>query len=113
MPLMDKALSSLRQEGVLIIGSGMSFDNIRGDTEHSVIFDNWLTETMLNLPSDAAQKKLTEWESAPSARASHPHEEHLLPLHICLGAAGKHTEFAEKIFSTIFFGFHLSAFLWL
>jgi aromatic ring-opening dioxygenase catalytic subunit (LigB family) len=30
---------------------------------------------------------LVQWERAPAARASHPREEHLLPLHVCAGAA--------------------------
>ena len=32
--------------------------------------------------------ELTYWDAAPAARDAHPREEHLLPLHVAVGAAG-------------------------
>ena len=87
-----RALAPLRDEGVLLVGSGMSYHNMRGfnstpSREHSVRFDAWLGEVTAEAPSerDAA---LASWERAPSARECHPREEHLLPLMVAAGAAG-------------------------
>ena len=89
---LGRALAPLRDEGVLIIASGMSYHNLRRlmqrDTEGSVRhvshdFDAWLQDT-LNGDRDA----LADWEAAPNARACHPREEHLIPLMVAAGAAG-------------------------
>jgi aromatic ring-opening dioxygenase catalytic subunit (LigB family) len=84
-----RALAPLRDEGVLIVGSGMSWHNMRGFspafTERSATFDAWL-ETAVADPAgrDAA---LARWDEAPHAREAHPREEHLLPLMVAAGAA--------------------------
>ncbi len=93
-----RALTPLRDQGVLILGSGYSYHNMRGffaamrgDTrpgEDSKQFDDWLGETLQLSPS-ARQTRLIEWEKAPQARACHPREEHLLPLMVCAGAAAE------------------------
>lgn len=89
------ALAPLRDEGVLIIGSGMSFHNLRtrGDTEVSVMserFDDWLT-TALEADPATRRQALLDWEQAPFAHLCHPPqgEEHLLPLMVAVGAAGQ------------------------
>ncbi|MCB9594919.1 MAG: dioxygenase [Sandaracinaceae bacterium] len=84
-----RALAPLRDEGVLIVGSGMSYHNMRrfmtsAALEDSRTFDAWLTETA-SAPDRAA--RLERWADAPAGRASHPREEHLLPLMVCAGAA--------------------------
>lgn len=87
-----RALMPLRDEGVLIVGSGMSYHNMRGfmnprslaDSKH---FDVWLTNTVSE-DAQARNTALARWESAPAARESHPREEHLLPLMVAAGAAG-------------------------
>lgn len=87
-----RALAPLREEGVFIIGSGMSYHNMRGfgasqaDAEAEA-FDAWLRET-ITLPSAERDARLAAWEKAPSARRVHPREEHLLPLMVVAGAAG-------------------------
>lgn len=96
-----KALQPLRDEGVLILGSGMSYHNLRimistmrnqQDTNatfpDALSFDSWLTQTVTDTDPAARNKKLRDWENAPAARAAHPREEHLLPLHVVAGAAG-------------------------
>lgn len=83
-------LASLRKEGVLIIGSGMSFHNMRPDptlmTARAEAFDQWLFE-VLELSSEARQEALCKWLAAPFARFAHPTEEHLIPLMVVCGAA--------------------------
>jgi aromatic ring-opening dioxygenase catalytic subunit (LigB family) len=89
-----RALAPLRDEGVLIVGSGMSYHNLRdlfsgrGD-EASEQFDAWLTETVTERDPAVRDRRLTAWEAAPGARASHPQAEHLLPLMVAAGAAGR------------------------
>ncbi|CAN7511121.1 DODA-type extradiol aromatic ring-opening family dioxygenase [Massilia sp. LjRoot122] len=85
-----RALAPLRDEGVLILGSGLSFHNLRqfgpAGAAASKAFDGWLQEVMV-LPPSARTAALLRWEEAPMARAAHPREEHLLPLMVALGAA--------------------------
>ncbi|MEX0810437.1 MAG: class III extradiol ring-cleavage dioxygenase [Dongiaceae bacterium] len=88
------ALAALRGEGVLIVGSGMSFHNMRGygDSRFGPIsdqFDQWLTAAIEGVPA-VRRAALLEWDKAPAARLSHPPraEEHLLPLFVAAGAAG-------------------------
>lgn len=88
-----RALAPLRDEGVFIVGSGMSYHNMRAfmtdaSRSDSPVFDQWLTETV-ELESDARGARLTAWTDAPRARQCHPREEHLLPLMVCAGAAGR------------------------
>jgi aromatic ring-opening dioxygenase catalytic subunit (LigB family) len=89
---MGRALAPLRDEGIFIIGSGMSFHNMRAfgsprAHDMSFAFDAWLRESML-LPPAEREARLRSWASAPQARLAHPREEHLLPLMVCAGAAG-------------------------
>ncbi len=93
---MGQALEPLRDEGVLIIGSGMSYHHMRGfgdprATAISTAFDHWLGETVA-LPAPERNARLADWAmaSGPAGRLSHPPraEEHLLPLHVVAGAAG-------------------------
>ena len=94
-----RALAPLRDEGVFIVGSGMSYHNLPAFRAHmkgqatgietdSKAFDEWLAESMA-LESSARQGRLIEWSDAPAARQSHPREEHLLPLMVVAGAAGE------------------------
>ena len=100
---LGQALTTLRNEGVLIVGSGMSFHNMRGygDPRFGPIsdeFDHWLTDAVQAEPAQRRQA-LTDWAQAPSARMSHPPraEEHLLPLMVVAGAAG--ADKGQRVFS--------------
>ena len=103
------ALEKFRDQGILIIGSGMSFHNMRGYGQPnfgpiSDQFDQWLVKT---IESNAARRNqdLIFWENAPAARLCHPtgQEEHLLPLMVVAGAASKeqgHSVFSDRVLET-------------
>lgn len=89
---MGRALAPLRDEGVLVVGSGMSFHDVgalmrRRGRAPSEAFDAWLCETATAAPEERT-RRLLDWESAPAARQAHPREDHLLPLMAVVGAAG-------------------------
>jgi len=87
-----RALAPLRRENILIVGSGMSFHNLRalyGGADvlaRSKRFDAWLNDAVTGTPSER-DARLTAWAAAPEARFAHPREEHLLPLMVAAGAA--------------------------
>lgn len=87
---LGRALAPLRDEGVVIIGSGLSYHNLRRMGEPgrapSVAFDAWLDDA-LNSDPVTRVARLKAWETAPSARICHPEEDHLIPLMTAVGAA--------------------------
>lgn len=87
---LGRALAPLRDEGVLVVGSGLSYHNLRSfgpaALQASEAFDGWLNRVM-TLPLAERTEALINWEDAPSARQAHPREEHLLPLMVAIGAA--------------------------
>jgi aromatic ring-opening dioxygenase catalytic subunit (LigB family) len=97
------ALAGLREQNILIVGSGMSFHNMRayGDSRFSTIsdeFDAWLTQAVES-PAAEREQLLQNWAAAPHAYLCHPQgdEEHLIPLLVAAGAAG--TGRGQKIYS--------------
>ncbi len=109
------ALSSLRDEGVLIVGSGMSFHNLRSFFDESAAtvavakaFDDWLVDAVCDADPARRAQKLLDWSRAPGARQAHPREEHLLPLMVAAGAAGddraQHT-YSDRVFGKALSGF--------
>ncbi len=84
---MGEAMRPLREDGVLIVGSGMSYHNLRqmGNGAAAIEFDRWLDGA---LTGDAAHRRnrLAQWSHAPAGRIAHPREEHLLPLMVASGA---------------------------
>jgi aromatic ring-opening dioxygenase catalytic subunit (LigB family) len=87
-----RALASLREQGVLIVASGMSFHNLRGyfqlqTRERARAFDAWLTRAVES-PSRERSALLTDWREAPFAAYVHPRAEHLIPLMLAAGAGG-------------------------
>lgn len=87
---MGRALAPLRDEGVLIIGSGLSYHNLRmfgpAAKEPSEAFDAWLGEALAQ-PAAQRTQAMLDWEQAPYARICHREEDHLVPLFVALGAA--------------------------
>jgi aromatic ring-opening dioxygenase catalytic subunit (LigB family) len=88
---LGRALEPLRGEGVVIVGSGMSYHDLRhfrdGEGRDAATFDAWLGQAATAAPA-ARNEALTHWAEAPAGRACHPREEHLLPLMVAAGAAG-------------------------
>ena len=108
---LGKALAPLREQDVLIVGSGLSFHNMRllqggGCGGHSDHFDQWLGEVCI-LPAEQRNERLSQWKQAPSAVQSHPREEHLIPLMVAAGAAQKP---AEVVFNGRVLGAVVSAY---
>ena len=99
---LGKAASDIDDEGVLVIGSGFSFHNLKAffndaasqPDDRNVAFERWLVDTCCARDLDEVERarRLTAWESAPHARYCHPREEHLLPLHVCYGMTNRAAE---------------------
>ena len=91
---LGRALEPLRDEGVLILGSGYTFHNMQAffnssnhTHQQARLFNQWLQDTIMDDKNNVLEK-LAQWESAPGARVCHPREEHLLPLLMTAAAAG-------------------------
>jgi len=87
-----KALASLRDEGVLIVGSGMSFHNLRvrgpQATPYADAWDDALVAAATDPDPARREARIVDWRALPYADFAHPREEHLLPLMVALGAGG-------------------------
>lgn len=114
---LGRALRGLLNENILVVGSGFSFHNLRlffdakpGPNPANDAFQDWLIETCTgSLDPGEREKRLVEWEKAPSARYCHPREEHLLPLHVCAGMADGP---GKLIFDDKIAGWRSVGFLW-
>ena len=88
---LGRALAPLRDEDVLIVGSGLSYHNLRAfgpqAAAPSKAFDDWLGDTVTGHTGEARSQGLADWAAAPAARIAHPREEHLIPLMVAVGAA--------------------------
>lgn len=85
---MGRALTALRDDNILIVGAGMSYHNLANFAQQapaSYAFHDWLDQA---LSGDWMQRcqALATWQQAPGGLASHPREEHLLPLMVASGA---------------------------
>lgn len=88
---MGKILSPLRDENILILGSGMSYHNLPylfsgKESPNASSFHDWLTEAVTKPVIAERNQLLSDWLNAPGARSNHPREEHLLPLMVAAGA---------------------------
>lgn len=116
---LGEALADVDAENLLIVGSGFSFHNMqaffRSDTpetrEWNAAFQGWLAATCSApaLSYAAMRDRLLGWTSAPHARYCHPREEHLLPLHVCCGAAGRP---CDERFDLTIIGKQAGMYLW-
>ncbi|XP_038883407.1 extradiol ring-cleavage dioxygenase-like [Benincasa hispida] len=91
---MGKALAPLKDEGVLIFGSGSATHNLRtldfdargsANASWAIDFDKWLQQALLQ----GRYEDVNEYEKkAPQAKMTHPNPDHFFPLHVAIGAAG-------------------------
>jgi aromatic ring-opening dioxygenase catalytic subunit (LigB family) len=109
-----RALAPLREEEVLIAGSGLSYHNLRAlflddpfANAEAERFDNWLVDAATAAPAER-NARLADWANAPGARASHPRPEHLLPLMVAAGAAGE--DHGRRVYSERVLGKAMSGF---
>lgn len=89
---LGRALAPLREEGVLILGSGLSYHNLYDMRSPqakvaSKQFDDWLQQALLQAGPAERSRLLLRWSEAPAARRAHPEEDHLIPLMVAVGAA--------------------------
>lgn len=92
---LGQALAPLRDEGILIMGSGLTYHNMRGFGRPeagpvSRQFEDYLFRAVSADPA-LRERMLIDWQAAPAARQAHPREDHLLPLMVAAGAAGSDT----------------------
>ncbi|KAF5457959.1 hypothetical protein F2P56_022029 [Juglans regia] len=91
---LGKALAPLKEEGVLIMGSGSATHNLRAPRNcptppWALDFDTWLKDALL----EGRYKDVNQWEEkAPCAKMAHPWPDHLYPLHVAVGAAGENAK---------------------
>jgi aromatic ring-opening dioxygenase catalytic subunit (LigB family) len=88
-----RALAPLRDAGILIVGSGLTYHNMRGfgrdeATAVADAFETYLNKAVTEPDARLRNEMLIRWETAPSARLAHPREDHLIPLMVVAGAAG-------------------------
>lgn len=109
-----RILESLRDDNILILGSGMSFHNMRAFNhpqakQYADAFDAALQQAC-EAAAEQRNALLDNWEEMPAARFCHPPqaEEHLLPLLVCAGAAG--ADRGRKTFSDVVLQTRVSAF---
>ena len=104
-----RALAPLREQGVLVIGSGSfthDLSRFRGqpaeapETPDVAAFAAWMDEALL---AGRRCDLLTYRHKAPFAAAQHPTEEHLLPLFVAMGAAGPDAR-ARRLHASINYG---------
>ena len=111
-----EALAPLRDEGVLIIASGMSFHNMSAfdlsagsdRTLKGTDFDEDLRKACEAEDVTIRKEKLVSWESFRGARFCHPQEEHLIPLMVAAGAGGE--EKGRIVHSGAFAGSKITSF---
>lgn len=116
---MGRALSELREENIAIVGSGMSFHNMKafrqsghgGDAKGKQ--DNELFEDAIqNTVENGSSESLEEWQQFPGATYCHPpgHTEHLMPLLVTAGAGGQ--DKGKRVVKLDLMGTVVSSYLW-
>jgi 4,5-DOPA dioxygenase extradiol len=103
---LGKALAPLREDGVLVIGSGSYVHNLRAldrgginalEPQWSKDFSDWMHGALVEKRED----DLANYRArAPFAAHAHPTEEHLIPLFVAYGAGDK----AERLHSSSTYG---------
>jgi len=91
---LGRRLAPLREEGVLVLGSGGAVHNLRALVRNGAesqpepwaqAFDDWVADIVERGDEAALANYRTR---APAAREAHPSTEHFMPLPVAYGAAG-------------------------
>jgi aromatic ring-opening dioxygenase catalytic subunit (LigB family) len=94
---LGEAVAALRDENIVIIGTGMTVHNLRDmrtafgraqPLPYAVSFDNALKEAVEAEPS-VRRERMAEVTKRPDARQAHPWMDHLMPVYVAAGAAGE------------------------
>ncbi|XP_004495442.1 extradiol ring-cleavage dioxygenase-like [Cicer arietinum] len=93
---LGKALAPLKDEGVLIVGSGSATHNMRAIGHRdspppawALAFDSWLKKSLV----EGRYDDINHYdEKAPYAKVAHPWPDHFFPLHVAMGAAGENSK---------------------
>lgn len=98
---LGQALAPLRDEGILILGSGLTYHNMSGfgraqSTPVAAAFEAYLNNAITTPDASTRNDMLVHWQDAPGARLAHPREDHLIPLMVVAGAAG--SDIGHRIF---------------
>ena len=102
-----RKLAPLRDDGVLIVGSGFFTHNLRALSMDGSVppvmaeFDHWGQEVLAHGDLDAL---LDFQHKAPAARLAHPRTEHFAPLFVTLGAAAGDLSGARTVIDGFWFG---------
>jgi aromatic ring-opening dioxygenase catalytic subunit (LigB family) len=111
---LGRALAPLRNDDVLILGSGLSYHNLRvmgpAGALPSARFDEWLQQVVVDGPVEERAAQLRQWAAAPAARQAHPREDHLIPLMVAAGAAESESAVCVYHETTAFGGITASSF---
>lgn len=112
---MGRLLASMREQGVLIFGSGGITHNLSDFRQHAKElpyvekFSQWIRHAIIDNHID---QLLAYRECAPYAKQAHPTDEHLLPLFVALGARSS-DEYLEIIDGGIAYGIlSMDSYLW-
>lgn len=105
--LIGEALRELDAENLLIIGSGFTFHNMRAFyapttpeiEQANQAFEDWLEAVLTgaSVTPTSIKEALISWEQAPGARFCQPREDHLIPLHMCAGLAGRKADRYQRL----------------
>ncbi len=94
---LGQAVAALREQNIVIIGTGMTVHNLRdlratwgkpGALPYAVSFDNALKEAVEADPA-GRQEKMAAITKRGDARQAHPWMDHLMPVYVAAGAAGE------------------------
>lgn len=116
---LGEALQPLQKDNLLVLGSGFTFHNLKAffapltnqQKALNLQFEDFLQRVLSDksLSESERRNRMQNWIQAPGARFSQPREEHLLPLHVCYGMAGRA---ADKVYDIEINHTHSSCYLW-
>ncbi|PRY64493.1 4,5-DOPA dioxygenase extradiol [Vreelandella songnenensis] len=97
---LGERLSALREEGILVIGSGSLTHNLYETMAQDSQAPNWVTAFADWVTRKLAvndREALLDWQKAPYARDNHPTPEHFQPLLVAMGAGGKPSQLHHSV----------------